>query len=95
MGLFQYEVKISNPTVACADGRMASRRVAYGIILEILGRQGEFDAIVEPDGKILLGQIVLDRLDLIPDAKKGVLGPRSESPDTPLIEIFGEREEGK
>jgi len=79
--------------VTYADGRKASKKVAYGIVLEILGRQGVFDAIVEPDGKILLGQIVLEWLDLYPNPKEGILQPRPESPDAPLIELY--REQGR
>lgn len=75
-------------TVTYANGQKAQRSVARGIVVEILGRDAEVEAIVEPEGaKVLIGQVPLEVMDLVVDPKKGALGPRPESPDSPLIEI--------
>ena len=78
-----------NVKVTYGNGKSEEKNVATGIRVEIMGRDGTFDALIEPEGKeILIGQIVLERLDLIADSKKGVLRPRPESPDIPLIEVY-------
>ena len=43
---------------------------------------------VEPKGAPLVGQIVLEQLDLIvdPNTKKVILNPKS--PDTPMVEVL-------
>lgn len=65
------------------------RPIAYGAKIEIIGREGEFDVLVGRSGTdVLIGQLVLERLDLVPDPKRGVLGPRPESPDMPLIDML-------
>ncbi len=76
-------------TVTYADERKANRGLARGIVVEILGRDASVDAIVEPAGaKVLIGQVPLEVMDLVVDPKKGTIGPRPESPDSPLIEIY-------
>lgn len=40
-----------------------------------------------PLSQPLLGQIVLEALDLVVDCAKGTLGPRPESPDNPLLNL--------
>ncbi|MEW6686117.1 MAG: retroviral-like aspartic protease family protein [Candidatus Edwardsbacteria bacterium] len=75
--------------VTYADGRKEKRPTAYGIKVEILGREAETFAVVgRKNTQVLIGQIVLEALDLVIDPKKGKLGPRPESPDIPLIEIY-------
>lgn len=62
----------------------------YGVVrLELKGRIGNFDVLAENKGsQPLIGQIVLERLDLIiePSTKKVMPNPRS--PEMPMVEIF-------
>jgi predicted aspartyl protease len=54
--------------VAYADRRKATVDLAEGAYVEILGRHGLFNAIVEPARRIaLVGAIVLETLDLLVD----------------------------
>ena len=75
--------------VSYADGRVEERGVAYGVKIEIMGREAETYALVEENGRqVLVGQVVLETLDLIPDPKRGILRPRPESPDMPMVEAY-------
>lgn len=70
-----------------ADGRISEKSVSVGLRVEIEGRDTVCRAIVEEEGtKPLLGQIVLEDLDLLVDCKNGRLMPNPESPDMPLLE---------
>ena len=62
----------------------------YGIVtVEICGRAGEFNVLAEPEGsQPLVGQIILEQLDLIvdPSTRKVTSNPRS--PEMPMVEIL-------
>ena len=61
--------------------------IMYG--LEIAGRKAVFDVLVENEGaQPLIGQIVLERLDLIIEPSTGRVIPNPRSPETPMIEIL-------
>ena len=71
------------------DNRVKRKEVHGWIILETAGRKAIFDVLAENEGaQPLIGQIVLERLDLIikPNLRKVMPHPRS--PETPMIEIF-------
>lgn len=69
-----------------ADGRQAKRKVVGDVELEFGGRRGVFSAIVEPNRKdALIGAIVLEELDLVPDCVSRRLLPRD--PNGLLAEI--------
>ena len=71
-----------------ADGRRGELPVAGPIDLRIGGRRMQAECIVVPTGaEALIGQIVLERLDLIADCANQTLGPRPESPDRPLLRV--------
>lgn len=60
-----------------ADGRQAKRKVVGDVELEFGGRRGVFSAIVEPHLKdALIGAIVLEELDLVPDCVTQQFCPR-------------------
>jgi predicted aspartyl protease len=60
-----------------ADGRKASRDLADDAYIEMLGRHGTFRAIVEPKREdALIGAIVLEAFDLLPDCVRQRLVPR-------------------
>jgi predicted aspartyl protease len=63
--------------VRYADGRVAQRREAEGVYVELMGRHGTFTAIVEPKRtSALVGAIVLEDLDLQVDCQRQVVVPR-------------------
>lgn len=75
--------------VSYADGSKKKRKVVGVVTVEILNRKANVDAIMENRGtKVLIGQIPIEEMDLVIDPRTGKLGPRPESPDMPLIEIF-------
>jgi predicted aspartyl protease len=64
-------------SVRCADGRKENRPLVGGIQLTYGGRSSVFNAIVEPQREsALIGAIVLEDLDLIPDCARQTLVPR-------------------
>jgi len=63
--------------VRYADGRSAKRSLAQGAFVTLLGREGIFTAIVEPNrNDALIGAIVLEDLDLLVDCTHQRLVPR-------------------
>ena len=76
--------------VRYADDRRIRKRTAVGVRIEITGRKGTFDAIVEEKGQVLIGMVVLEALDLWPDPQKGVLTTNPSSPDAPLFNLLEE-----
>jgi predicted aspartyl protease len=57
--------------VKYADGRRATRDLVDDVHLKLLGREGTFQAIVEPRRKdALIGAIVLEVLDLVADCRR-------------------------
>lgn len=79
--------KVSKTKVRYADMRIAERDVVGGLRIEILGRIEDCTAIVEPERTTpLIGQIVLQSLDLWIDSRNGRLIPNPESPDMPLLD---------
>jgi len=73
-------------TVRYADGRRETRSVVSNVWLQLLGRDGVFSAVVEPDrSDALIGAIVLEELDLVVDCTTQTLRPRE--PGSILTEI--------
>ena len=71
-----------------ADGRRGELTVAGPLTLRIGDREMSTDCIVVPsNAEALLGQVVMETLDLIPDPLHQTLGPRPESPDRPLLRV--------
>ena len=72
-----------------ADGRIAEVRCVGGLQIEILGRDMTCNALVHPAGTTpLIGQLQLEALDLIVDAKSRELTVNPLSPDVPLLDIL-------
>jgi predicted aspartyl protease len=72
--------------VRYADQRSADRWEAEGAHLELLGRSDTFSAVVEPKPtSALIGEIVLEALDLLVDCRNQRLVPRD--PRGPIYEI--------
>ncbi len=80
---------VRQATVTYANGRQEPRDVAAGLRIEIQEREARVEAIVEAPGtRVLVGQVPLEVMDLFVDPRKGTIGPRPESPDSPLIELY-------
>ena len=79
---------VSRMTVILADDRKAEMELAGPIEVTILGRSMMTDCLVGPLGcELLIGQVVLERLDLICDPLKQTLTPRPESPFRPTLKM--------
>ena len=71
-----------------ADGRRDEVPVAGPLIVRIGERWMSTECIVLPQGvDALVGQLVLERLDLVADCRAQTLHPRPESPDLPLMRL--------
>lgn len=71
-----------------ADGRSEPLPVAGPLTIRIGDRSTVTDCLIVPSGAdALIGQIVLERLDLIADCTRQTLSPRPESPDLPLVRL--------
>ena len=74
--------------VTYADERKEERPVAGPVTIRLCNRFMSIDCVVGPPlSEPLIGQIVLEALDLIPDCRNQTLGPRPESPDYPLLKL--------
>jgi len=75
--------------VRYANGKTEVKSI-YGVVtVEIKGRAGEFNVLVEPKGaEALSGQIVLEQLDLIVDPSTKEIVPNPRSPEMPMVEIL-------
>jgi predicted aspartyl protease len=72
--------------VRFADGRREPRATVTDVQLEYRGRSGVFSAVVEPGRTdALIGAMVLEELDLLPDCTNGVLVPRD--PNNIITEV--------
>lgn len=77
-------------SVACtyADGRRGERSVAGPLTIRIGDRWMPANCVVMPAGTdALVGQVVMEQLDLVADCATQTLGPRPESPDRPLLRL--------
>ncbi len=73
--------------VEFADGRKETVGVTEAILIECEGRRTTEDALVVGKG-ILIGQVVLEKLDLLVDCRQQKLIPNPEHPDYPMSYIF-------
>jgi len=81
--------KMREVGVRYADGRTTTKSVFGVVTAEIQGRAGEFNVLVEDNGtQPLVGQIVLEQLDLVVDARKRKVLPNPQSPDLPMVEVL-------
>ncbi len=80
--------KIRKEIVKYANEETAEIDIVGGVELEVCGRKGWFEAIVQPGKKYaLLGAIVMETLDLIVDPRGLQLYPNPRSPNLPMAEI--------
>ena len=69
-----------------ADGREEMVGVTGPVIVEWEGRQTIEDALIMGN-EVLIGQVVLEKLDLLVDCKNQRLIPNPAHPDCPVVEI--------
>ena len=76
--------------VTYADERREERPLAGPVVVQIGNRSMTMDCIVGPPlSEVLIGQVVLERLDLIADCTNRTLTPRYE--DYPLLKLKQQR----
>ena len=74
--------------VTYADERKEIRAVAGPLRVEIANRFMTADCIIGPPlSEPLIGQIILEGLDLVADCANQTLAPRPESPELPLLKL--------
>ena len=70
--------------------RTLRRRVAGPVTVQIGNRFMNADCFIgPPSSEPLIGQIVLEALDLVADCANRTVGPCPESPDSPLLKLNG------
>lgn len=83
--------KIRDVRVKYANGKVEAKCVYSAVTVELIGRSGTFDVLAEDVGcQPLIGQVVLEVLDLVVDPRSRRLTPNPASPDTPMVEILGQ-----
>ena len=74
--------------VTYANDYSENRPVAGPVTVQIGNRFMNADCIIgPPSSEPLIGQIVLEALDLVADCGNRTLGPRPESPDLPVLKL--------
>ena len=74
--------------VTYADERKETRPVAGPVVVHIGDRFMIAECVIGPPAsEPLIGQIVLEALDLVADCGNQTLAPRPESPDSPLLKL--------
>ena len=79
---------IRTAVVTYADERKEERQVAGGLFIKIGDRATTSTCIIgPPNSEALIGQIIMEELDLIPDPLNRTLAPRPESPIYPSLKM--------
>ena len=74
--------------VTSADERKEELPVAGPVTVRLCNRFMSIDCVVGPPlSEPLIGQVILESLDLIADCRNQTLAPRPESPDYPLLKM--------
>ncbi len=81
--------KVEEVRVKYANNHVETKEI-YGVVrLELKGRIGNFDVLAENEGsQPLIGQMVLERLDLVIEPSTRRVIPNPRSPEMPMVEIF-------
>ena len=67
----------------------STRLKSWMVTIEIKGRTGNFDVVAEAEGsQPLIGQVVLEILDLVVDPRTRRPIPNPMSPEMPIVEIL-------
>jgi clan AA aspartic protease len=81
--------KIRDAKVKYANNKVESKWVYGAVSIELKGRTGIFEVLAEETGsQPLVGQIILEALDLIVEPTTRTLIPNPRSPEMPMVEIL-------
>ena len=81
--------KIRDAEVKYANNKVEQKWVYEAVTIELKERVGIFEALAEEAGsQPLVGQIVLEALDLVIDPRTRTLIPNPISPEMPMVEIL-------
>lgn len=81
--------KIRDAKVKYGNNKVEQKWVYGAVTVELKGRVGIFEALAEAVGsQPLVGQIVLEALDLVVDPRTRTLIPNPISPEMPMVEIL-------
>lgn len=82
-------LKISRKVVVSYANEMREERPVAGVVTVKIGdRFMNTDCIVGPPlSEALIGQVIMEELDLIPDCQRQTLSPRPESPIYPSLKM--------
>jgi len=77
---------LDHMVVEYANGQKESVRLAYGVMFDILERRTSDDALVLGD-EVLIGQTLLEKMDLIVDCTNRRLLPNPSHPDVAVNKL--------
>jgi clan AA aspartic protease len=77
---------VGEEVAAYADGRTESVDLTAGIVFEIHGRRTTDEALVL-GSEVLIGQTILEKLDLLADCRNRRLVPNPDHPNQPVTKI--------
>jgi clan AA aspartic protease len=81
--------KVGETKVRYANNKVETKPIYRAVIVEILGRSSTFDVICEEEGsQPIVGQVVLEMLDLLVDPKSRKVIPNPASPDIPMLDLI-------
>ena len=81
--------KVEEVKVRYANNSVQTTQIFGVVTLELQGRAGNFDVLAEAEGaQPLIGQIVLERLDLVIEPSTRKVMPNPRSPEMPMLEIL-------
>jgi predicted aspartyl protease len=69
-----------------ADGRTEELPISEPIVFDVMGRQTQKEAFVSGE-EILIGQTILEKLDLLADCKNNRVIPNPAHPDQPVNKL--------
>lgn len=76
----------ANTVVEYANGQKESVGIADGVRFEIMNRPSSDDALILGD-EILIGQTLIEKMDLLVDCARQKLVPNPAHPDVPITKV--------
>jgi len=81
--------EVRRVTVRCADQRTAEKPVVGPLRVTVCNRTALLEAVVEEQlTEPLVGQVVLESLDLVVNPRELTLMPNPRSPDLPMLDLL-------
>jgi len=81
--------RLREVTVKYANNDRQQKFIYAALFVEIKGRIGTFDVLAEAEGsEPLVGQMILEELDLVVEPGSRRLVPNPRSPEMPMVEIL-------